>query len=53
MTQEDLRVRNFVDLCGAAIIPASEFKDVDPKLDSLRNVNDPDTYDQIVRSLGE
>lgn len=53
LTQEDLRVRNFVVRCGANTIPASELEDVDPKLDSLRNVNDPDTYDQIVRSLGE
>lgn len=53
LTQEDLRVRNFVDRCGAHIIPASELEDVDPGLDSLRNVNDPDTYDQVVRSLGD
>lgn len=53
LTQDDLRVRNFVDRCGANIIPASELEEADPELDSLRNVNDPDTYDRVIRSLGE
>ncbi len=50
LAQRDLPVRHFVDRCGARIVPASQLTDVDPNLDSLRNVNDPDTYRSIGRA---
>lgn len=48
-----LRVRDFARACGARIVAASDLSDVDPDLDSLRNVNDPDTYDLVLRALDQ
>ncbi len=50
LDQRDLAVRHFVNRCGAYIVSAVELTDADPTLDSLRNVNDPDTYQRIRRA---
>jgi len=46
-----LRVLDFIERCGARVIPATDLQNVDPGLDSLRNVNDPEAFDQILREL--
>ncbi len=43
----DRRAGMLAKACDARIIPAARFADVDPDLDSLRNVNDPDEFDAI------
>ena len=53
LAKRDLRVGDFVDRCGAYIVPAAELLDADADLDSLRNVNDPDAYAQVLRLLGD
>lgn len=49
----NLRVSDFVQRSGAHVIPATDLQDIDPALDSLRNVNDPDAFDRILRELGD
>ncbi len=51
LAQSIRRVRDFVDCCDARVVPASQFEDVDPTLDSLSNVNDPETYENLMRIL--
>lgn len=34
------------------VLTESDFADVDPRLNSLRNVNTPDAYDEALRDLG-
>ncbi len=53
LVQADLRAHDFARRCGARIVPAHRFQDIDPKLDSLRNVNDPDEYDLVLRALND
>lgn len=47
----DLRMHDFANRCHAHVVPPSAFRDVDPGLDSLRNINDPDQYERIVSAL--
>ena len=47
----ELRATAFAERCGAKIMSSSELVDVDPNLDSLKNVNDPDTYARAVRTI--
>ena len=42
------RVTEFAERCGAKFVASSELVDVDPDLDSLKNVNDPETYARVV-----
>jgi molybdopterin-guanine dinucleotide biosynthesis protein A len=49
----NLRVSDFVKRSGVHVIPGIDLKDIDPNLDSLRNVNDPDAFDRILRELGD
>ncbi len=51
IAQGNLRAHDFVESCSARIVSAVEFADVDPQLDSLRNVNDPAAYEDVLRSL--
>lgn len=53
LAQTNLRVGHFVACCGAHIVPASELVDVDPGLDSLSNVNEPDEYERVRHLLEE
>lgn len=45
------RAHDFARACDPQILPSSQLLDIDPNLDSLRNVNDPDQYEQILRDL--
>ena len=51
LAQGDLRAHDFARRCHGCIVPAHQFRDIDPELDSLRNVNDPDDYDVVLRVL--
>jgi molybdopterin-guanine dinucleotide biosynthesis protein A len=44
-----LRVHEFARSCGAHIVPADMLRDIDPDLDSLRNVNDPAMLQEMQR----
>ena len=52
LAERKLRAHEFARSCGARIVSASELHDIDPDLASLRNVNDPDTLDQMRREGG-
>ena len=43
------RMNVFAQRCGALVVPADRFRDVDPKLLSLKNVNTPEEYEEAVR----
>ena len=49
LTQGDRSVWAFSERCAARVVPSDALRDVDPALDSLRNINDPDEYDRVVR----
>jgi molybdopterin-guanine dinucleotide biosynthesis protein A len=51
LLEDDLRVREFARRCGAHVVSADDLRAVDPQLESLVNVNDPDTYERIRRTL--
>jgi molybdopterin-guanine dinucleotide biosynthesis protein A len=51
LTGEDLRVREFARRCHPRFVTADDLTHVDPDLDSLRNVNDPDDYDRVIEML--
>ena len=46
-----LSVRSFADRCGAKFVSAERFADIDPRLDSLTNLNDSAAYEQALRIL--
>ena len=46
-----LRATDFVHRCGARFVPSRDLVEVDPNLDSLRNVNDPETYARVVSAM--
>jgi molybdopterin-guanine dinucleotide biosynthesis protein A len=53
MTQRgELRARDFVKQCGARLVPGDEFRGVDPRLESLRNVNDRKSYESALHAMG-
>ena len=45
------RATDFAERCGATIVASSELVDVDLDLDSLKNVNDPETYARAIRAI--
>ncbi len=47
----ELRARDFVARCGAYIVPSAELLAADPKLDSLKNVNDRATYEGLIGEI--
>lgn len=51
LKQSGFRAQDFVERCSACLVPVADFADADPKLDSLRNVNDPETYERAIREL--
>ena len=51
LSSGERRVGMLVEACDARIIPADRFADVDPDLDSLRNVNEPDEFEAIARRI--
>lgn len=51
LTSGQFRAHDFARACDPRIVPSSELLDIDPNLDSLRNVNDPGSYQQILREL--
>ena len=44
-------VTRFAERCGAHVVGPDAMRDIDPKLDSLRNVNDRATYEAVLREL--
>ncbi len=48
---DELRAQDFVKRCGAMLIPSEGLRDTDPQLDSLRNVNDRESYERALRML--
>ena len=51
LAQGQLRAHTFAERCGAYIVSAPDLKDADPDLDSLRNLNDPETYQRTIRAI--
>ncbi len=51
LTLGQLRAHDFARACSPRIVPSTELLDIDPNLDSLRNVNDPGSYEQMRREL--
>jgi molybdopterin-guanine dinucleotide biosynthesis protein A len=51
LSSGDRRAGMLADACGARTIPAARFADVDPELDSLLNVNEPEEFDAIAGRL--
>ena len=51
LARAELRATEFAERCGARLASADELAAADPNLDSLRNVNDPDTYAQLLRAI--
>ena len=45
----ELRAQDFVKRCEAMLIPSEGLRDTDPQLDSLRNVNDRESYERALR----
>jgi molybdopterin-guanine dinucleotide biosynthesis protein A len=45
------RMQAFVERCGTRVIPAELFRDVDPSLQSLINVNTPEEYHGAIAAL--
>lgn len=51
LARNQFRVHDFAHRCGARILSPSDLKDVDPDFASLRNVNDPRAYAQLLQGL--
>ena len=50
---EDLmRPYYLLEKCDARVVEVNELREVDPNLDSLRNVNKPDEYQAALRDVG-
>jgi len=45
-----LRVKDLLELCVTRFVDEEQLRAVDPNLDSLRNLNDPDAYRKAVRA---
>lgn len=45
------RARRFAEACGAAVLGGEALREVDPRLDSLRNVNDQESYQAALAVL--
>ena len=43
------RVHAFAERCGAHVVLSADLADVDPTMDSLRNVNDRESYERALR----
>jgi molybdopterin-guanine dinucleotide biosynthesis protein A len=43
------RVHAFAERCGAHVVSSADLADVDPTMDSLRNVNDRESYERAMR----
>ncbi len=48
----ELRARDFASRCGARIVTPVDLGDVDPELESLRNVNDAETFAKVIQADG-
>lgn len=48
VANRELKAMDFVVRCGACRVGGTEFVDVDPDLESLRNINDDETYRSIL-----
>ena len=51
LNQGERRATNFAGRSGAIVMSSEELVDVDPNLDSLKNVNDSETYAQVIRAI--
>lgn len=51
LTADQLRMTSLLDLHATRLVEAAELADVDPELDSLRNVNTPEDYAAVLRDL--
>jgi molybdopterin-guanine dinucleotide biosynthesis protein A len=45
------RMHTFAERCGAHVVSSADLLDVDPALDSLRNVNDRESYERAMRDI--
>jgi molybdopterin-guanine dinucleotide biosynthesis protein A len=49
LARGERRVHAFAERCGAQVVSSADLLDVDPTLDSLRNVNDRESYQRALR----
>jgi molybdopterin-guanine dinucleotide biosynthesis protein A len=52
LAEERRAVWGLLDVVATRRVRSAELADVDPRLDSLRNVNTPEAYMQVLRELG-
>ncbi len=53
LVEKERRVHTFVERCAARMVDAEVLREVDPQLLSLRNVNEPGDYEQLLREFGD
>ena len=51
LARGERRVHAFAERCGAQVVSSADLLDVDPTLDSLRNVNDRESYERAMRDI--
>jgi molybdopterin-guanine dinucleotide biosynthesis protein A len=49
LARGERRVHAFTERCGAHFVSSADLADVDPTMDSLRNVNDRESYERAMR----
>jgi len=49
LAEGERRVHAFTERCGACVVSSADLADVDPTMDSLRNVNDRASYEEVLR----
>ncbi|MBI3861310.1 MAG: molybdenum cofactor guanylyltransferase [Planctomycetia bacterium] len=52
ISKEERRLLSLLDHCRSRVIEVAELHDVDPELQSLRNINSPDDYARALREAG-
>ena len=52
VAERRLRPRFLVDACHTRLIEAAELRDVDPELDSLRDCDTPEAYEDLLERAG-
>jgi len=51
LARGERRVHAFTERCGARVVSSADLADVDAALDSLRNVNDRESYERAMRDI--
>lgn len=52
LAADRLRLRSLLDVVDTRYVPVEDLRSVDPSLDSLQNVNQPDDYRRVLSAAG-